>query len=267
MSCMTYAFEHDRTSVYLRNQYMHFHFRKLDNINHRKNTFLPLINFFPPLKTKGSPSKYPTQSLAQKYVINRDNKILFRKLIALKNRESQAIKDEGVIDGYLEMKRNTRENVRRIKTKILSQSNIDIKQRIENTKPVIDKSKINNDFDMSRVYFNQLKKIRPNKSVCELFLTKNESKIIDNYNRSVISSTHNGGFLNRNKSMGNFIFNDHSKENSNNSSTIRSYGIKTCKNSVKNTKKNCIQKIDQKLLNKIGYTFKGRSGRSNSQDI
>lgn len=232
MSGISYAFEHDKTSIFLRNQFMHVHFRKLDHIKNRHNSFLPLI-CTNTQKSQGSPSKFPTYTIAQKYVMKRDNKIMFRKLNSVMNRESQIVKDEGQINKYLEMKRGTRENVRKIKSKILSQSNSDIKNRIKETKPVINRIKINNDFNLSRMYFNNLKKVKPNQSVCELFLTKNESKIIENYTNE---------FLNKNHSMPNINIDDSSNVNQSNT-----------------------KKIDRKLLTKIGYTAKGKSRRCNSQ--
>lgn len=243
MSGITYAFEHDKTSIFLRNQFMHVHFRKLDHIKHRNNTFLPLITTIPK-KTEGSPSKFPTYTIAQKYVMNRDNKILYRKLNSVMNRESQLVKDEGQINKYLEMKRGTRENVRKIKRKILSKSNEDIQMRIKGTKPVINRGKIKNDFNLSRVYFKNLQKVKPNQSVCELFLTKNESKIIDNYTNEILLTKNK----NRNRSMTNFNM----KGEGNNYSEKR--------NNSRNT-------IDKKLLTKIGYTLKENKNkrRCNSQ--
>lgn len=232
MSGISYAFEHDKTSIFIRNQFMHVHFRKLDHIKHRNNTFLPLITTNAK-KTEGSPSKFPTYTIAQKYVMKRDNKILFRKLNSVMNRESQIVKDEGQINKYLEMKRGTRENIRKIKSKILSKSNEDIKSRIKKTKPVINRDKIDNDFYLSRVYFKNLKNIKKNQSVCELFLTKNESKIIDNYTNEMMLMNNNKT-MNKNRSMTNF--------------------------GVSNK-----DKVDKKLLTKIGYTMKGNNNNNSKK--
>lgn len=221
MSSVPYAFEHDKTSVFIRNQFMHIHFKKLNKIQNRKSSFLPVITTYLQ-KTKGSPSKFPTHTIQQKYVINRDNRTMFKKLNAVCNRSCQAIKDEGQIDKYLEMKKSTREGIRQIKTNLLFESNIKIKERIQNTKPVLNKTKMKEDFDQSRFYYNNLRKIKPSQSVCELFLTKNESKMIERYT------------------------NELSMKNRNNSS-------------VNNRGNKQSIKINKNILSKIGYTTKGRA--------
>ena len=180
-----YAFELDHTSTYLRNRDMHIYYQKLNKINNRKRTFLPKlqvkISSCPKYKNGHQPLKFATHSIYEKYVIRRDNAIIYNKLDRIHNRSCQAIDDEAQIQKYLDIKKNTREGIRKIKENLLKESNIKIREKLYRTKPVLNALKMKSDFIATRSYFNNLRKLKPSQSIGEIFLTKNESDKIDKY--------------------------------------------------------------------------------------
>ena len=180
-----YAFELDHTSTYLRNRDMHIYYQKLNKINNRKRTFLPKlqvkISSCPKYKNGHQPLKFATHSIYEKYVIRRDNAIIYNKLDRIHNRSCQAIDDEAQIQKYLDIKKNTREGIRKINQNLLRESNKKIKHQIYQTKPVLNAFKMKTDFIATRGYYNNLRRLRPSQSVGEIFLTKNESDNIDRY--------------------------------------------------------------------------------------
>ena len=180
-----YAFELDHTSTYLRNRDMHIYYQKLNKISNRKKTFLPKINVKSSsclnYKKGHQPLKFATHSIYEKYVIRRDNAIIWNKLEKINNRSCQAIDDEAQIQKYLDIKKNTREGIRKIKENLLKESNIKIREKIYRTKPVLNALKMKKDFITTRSYFNNLRKLKQSQSVGEIFLTKNESDKIDKY--------------------------------------------------------------------------------------
>ena len=188
-----YAFELDHTSTYLRNRDMRVYYQKLNQIIGRKKTFLPKLSvnqnlaFSSPQirqnrnKRDNHPMKFATHSIYEKYVISRDNAIIYNKLDKIHNRSCQAVDDEAKIQKYLDIKKNTREGIRKIKDNLLKESNLKIRANIDRTKPVLNALKMKNDFLATRGYFNNLRKLRPSQSVGEIFLTKNESDKIDKY--------------------------------------------------------------------------------------
>ena len=180
-----YAFELDHNSTYLRNRDMHIYFQKLNKIANRKKSFLPKIKVkissCPKNNQSHQPLKFATHSIYEKYVIRRDNSIIYHKLDRINNRSCQAIDVEAQIKKYLDIKKNTREGIRRIKENLLKESNLKIKEKIYNTKPVLNTKKLKNDFIVTRNYFNNLRKVKPSQSVGDIFLTRNESDKIDKY--------------------------------------------------------------------------------------
>ena len=185
-----YAFELDHTSTYLRNRDMRAYYQKLNEIITRKKNFLPKINLSkntalsaPKNKNpkNNHPLKFATHSIYEKYVIRRDNAIIFNKLDKIHNRSCQAIDDEAKIQKYLDIKKNTREGLRKINQNLLKESNIRIKNHLYQTKPVLNALKMKTDFLVTRGYYENLKKLRPNQSVSQVFLTKNESDHLDRY--------------------------------------------------------------------------------------
>jgi len=200
-----YAFELDHTSTYLRNRDMRAYYQKLNEIITRKKNFLPKINLSkntalsaPKNKNpkNNHPLKFATHSIYEKYVIRRDNAIIFNKLDKIHNRSCQAIDDEAKIQKYLDIKKNTREGLRKINQNLLKESNIRIKNHLYQTKPVLNALKMKTDFLVTRGYYENLKKLRPNQSVSQVFLTKNESDHLDRY---LVSRNHNKQTMNSNE--------------------------------------------------------------------
>ena len=200
-----YAFELDHTSTYLRNRDMRAYYQKLNEIITRKKNFLPKINLSkntalsaPKNKNQKNnhPLKFATHSIYEKYVIRRDNAIIFNKLDKIHNRSCQAIDDEAKIQKYLDIKKNTREGLRKINQNLLKESNIRIKNHLYQTKPVLNALKMKTDFLVTRGYYENLKKLRPNQSVSQVFLTKNESDHLDRY---LDSRNHNKQAMNSNE--------------------------------------------------------------------
>ena len=226
-----YAFELDHTSTYLRNRDMHIYYQKLNKINNRKKTFLPKlqvkISSCPKYKNGHQPLKFATHSIYEKYVIRRDNAIIYNKLDRIHNRSCQAIDDEAQIQKYLDIKKNTREGIRKIKENLLKESNIKIREKIYRTKPVLNALKMKSDFIATRSYFNNLRKLKPSQSIGEIFLTKNESDKIDKY------------------------FDIHNLKSYNKNTTI-DLDSKSLSN-------------NKRLLKKLGYDVKNKS--SNSQEL
>ena len=182
----SYAFELDHTSTYLRNRDMHIYYQKLNKINNRKKSFLPLINVKQnsyrkenKLHQQHQPLKFETHSIYQKYVIKRDNAIIFHKLDKIHNRSCQAIDNESIVKKYLKIQKNTREGIKKINDNILKECNRKIKNKINNAKPVLNSLKMKTDFIATRNYFKNLRKIRSSQSLAKIFLTKDESDKID----------------------------------------------------------------------------------------
>ena len=191
-----YAFELDHTSTYLRNRDMHIYYQKLNRITNRKKPILPKIyNHYSCIKDTHQPLKFATHSIYEKYVIQRDNAIIFNKLHKINNRSCQAIDDEAKIQKYLDIKKNTREGIRKINDNLLKKSNIKIREKLFQTRPVLNALKMQNDFLATRNYYNNLRKVRPSQSLGEIFLTKNESdridKCFDIHNIKIINKNNN----------------------------------------------------------------------------
>ena len=85
-------------------------------------------------KRDNHPMKFATHSIYEKYVISRDNAIIYNKLDKIHNRSCQAVDDEAKIQKYLDIKKNTREGLRKINQNLLKESNIKIKNHIYQTK-------------------------------------------------------------------------------------------------------------------------------------
>ena len=231
-----YAFELDHTSTYLRNRDMRAYYQKLNEIITRKKNFLPKINLSkntalsaPKNKNpkNNHPLKFATHSIYEKYVIRRDNAIIFNKLDKIHNRSCQVIDDEAKIQKYLDIKKNTREGLRKINQNLLKESNIRIKNHLYQIKPVLNALKMKSEFLVTRGYYENLKKLRPNQSVGEVFLTKNESDHLDRY------------FDIRNHNKQTLNSNEYSKQLSSNKRSLKKlgYGLKAS-HSFCNFKKN-----------------------------
>ena len=179
------AFEQDRTAIFLRNQEMHLHFSKLDSIKHRKNLYLPEIPSNNHKKLKRNPSS-PAIYKDKEYFIQRDNNLIYKKIDKIFKRPNQINNDSEIIDGYLNVKKCTREKFRNIKKGLLLKENVQIKDRLYNTKAVIDNKQLNEEFKKSQKISGYLRKIHPSDSAGNIYLNKNESKIIRLYEKEKI---------------------------------------------------------------------------------
>ena len=179
------AFEQDKIAIFLRNQEMHLHFSKLDSIKQRKNIYLPQIpspnkNKYRVLKKNSST---PSILKDKQYFIKRDNNIIYNILDRISKRPNQINNDSEVIDGYLNVKKYTREKFRALKKNSLIKENIKIKNRIANTKAVIDNKQLNEEFEKSQKISGYLRKIHPSDSANNIYLNKKESEKIRQYER------------------------------------------------------------------------------------
>ena len=179
------AFEQDKIAIFLRNQEMHLHFTKLDSIKQRKNLYLPEIpssnkNKIRVLKKNSSS---PSILRDKQYFINRDNNIIYNILDRISKRPNQISNDSEIIDGYLNVKKSTREKFRALKMNLLIKENIKIKSRIANTKSVIDNKQLNEEFERYQKISGYLRKIHPSDSANNIYLNKKESEKIRQYER------------------------------------------------------------------------------------
>ena len=177
------AFEQDKTAIFLRNQEMHLHFCKLDSIKSRKNPYLPDVSSSrhnPHLKKNYSS---PSILRDKQYFIQRDNKLIYQKLDKINRRANQINNDSEIIDGYLNIKKYTRDKFREIKRSLLEKENIQLKKRIIHTKSVIDNRALNNDFRKLKKISGYLRKVRPQDSVENIYLNRKESQIIRKYEK------------------------------------------------------------------------------------
>ena len=177
------AFEQDKTAIFLRNQEMHLHFSKLDSIKQRKNTYLPEIA---PVKSHMNLKKnFSTPSILRdkQFFILRDNKLIFQKLDKINHRVNQLNNESEIIDGYLNVKKNSRERFRELKKDLLDKENVKLKERISNTKPVIDNKILDNEFQKLKKISGYLRKVRPQDSVGNIYLNRKESQILRQYEK------------------------------------------------------------------------------------
>ena len=177
------AFEQDKNAIFLRNQEMHLHFSKLDSIKNRKNEYLPVI----PSSNKNK-KLYKNISKSsilrdKEYFIHRDNNLIYKKLEKIFRRSNQISNDSEIIDGYLNVKKYSRDKYHLIKKGLLLKENEFLKNRIYNTKPVIDIKQLNDEFKKSQKISGYLRKIHPSESVNNIYLNKKESKIIRLYEK------------------------------------------------------------------------------------
>jgi hypothetical protein len=182
------AFEQDKIALFLRNQEMHLHFSKLDSIKQRKNLYLPEIpsNKKSNIKTLRKNGSTPSLLKDKQYFIRRDNDIIFKILDNISKRPNQINNDSEVIDGYLNVKKFTRQRFRALKNNLLLKENIKIKERIAKTKPVIDIKQMDDEYEKSKKISGYLRKIHPSGSASNIYLNKKESDLIREYEREKI---------------------------------------------------------------------------------
>ena len=172
------AFELDKNAIFLRNQEMHLHYSKLESIRKRKNEYLPDI----PIRIRKI-TRNSSYFKENQYYIRRDNNLILKKLDKIFQRPNQINNDSEIIDGYLSVKKNSREKFRQLKQILLIKENILLKNRINNTKPVIDNKALKDEFKKSQKISVYLRKIHPNDSANSVYLNENESKLIREYEK------------------------------------------------------------------------------------
>ena len=247
------AFEQDKTAIFLRNQEMHLHYSKLDSIRHRKNTYLPQIPSSKHKKINKNKSS-PTIFRDKEYFIQRDNNLIYKKLDKICKRPNQINNDSEIIDGYLNVKKCTREKFRELKRGLLEKENIQIKNRLYKTRSVIDNKQLNEEFKKSKKISGYLRKIHPSDSVGNIYLNSKESKIIRLYEKEKMDyylkekekvRKEKEEALTGRKNLSSSIDN----------SSIRTYlkSIGGNKNNKSNKKDYIPFNIDKKILGKIRY--------------
>lgn len=182
------AFEQDKIAIFLRNQEMHLHYSKLDSIKQRKNLYLPEIPSNKKTNNKVLRKNGSTPSLLKdkQYFIRRDNDIIYKILDNISKRPNQISNDSEVIDGYLNVKKFTRQKFLALKNNLLLKENIKIKERIAKTKPVIDIKQMDDEYEKSKKISGYLRKIQPCGSASNIYLNKKESDLIREYEREKI---------------------------------------------------------------------------------
>lgn len=236
------AFEQDKTAIFLRNQEMHLHFSKLDSIKTRKNPYLPEINPYRSLHILKKDYSSPSILRDKQYFIRRDNKLIYEKLDKINRRTNQINNDSEVIDGYLSIKRYTREKNREIKKGLLDKENSKIKERITHTKSVIDNKILNNEFQKLKKISGYLRKVHPEDSVNNIYLNRKESQIIRKYEKEKADFL----FRTRQKERGTLT-----RRKNNFSSSVDNIHFKTYKTTARVNKIPFL--IDKKILRKIAY--------------
>ena len=235
-------FEQDREAIFLRNQEMHHHYSRLDSIKRRKNEYLPEI---PPQKNfKGlkKNASSPTVFKRKQFFIQKDNKIILQKLDKINHRINQINNDSELIDGYLNEKKVSLVKFRELKNDLIQKENVKIKERIINTKPVIDNKIFDNDFQKLKKISVYLRKVKPQKSLGNVYLNRKESQILRKYE----------------KERAEYNFKERGKENEfitkkNNFSNTGKNIITFKSNFKSNQYDNIPSNIDKKILKKIAY--------------
>lgn len=253
------TFEQDKNAIFLRNQIMHLHYTKLNDIKQRKNSYLPEIspnnnnnnknknniinisninninNNNKSFNYHGPSTLQDSKTKEKQYNINHENILLYKKLLKIHHRSNQLIDESEVISGYLNVKKNSRERVRDLKRKLLREENSQIMTRIKETKPVINNEKYLQEYGNSKRIEVYLRKIHPSKSTIGVYLTKRESDLIREYDKNRILFNK----LNDKKK----IINNNSKVHNLSQGNIKVKKIKIIKDDLFN---NNIDKIDKK---------------------
>ena len=239
------AFEQDKTAIFIRNQEMHLHFSKLDSIKQRKNAYLPEIN---PSKSHFNLKKnFSTPSILRdkQFFILRENKLIYQKLDKINRRANQINSESEIIDGYLNIKKYTRNRFRELKQDLLDKENVKLKERISHTKSVIDNKILDNDFQRLKKIARYLRKVKPEDSVRNIYLNRKESQIIRKYEKEKID------FYLKSKEKENKENNEQEYSNKRkNFSTIDDNKFNT---RTFNKKYKLPFNIDKKILKKIAY--------------
>ena len=172
------------------------------------------------------------------------NKLIFQKLDKINHRVNQLNNESEIIDGYLNVKKNTRERFRELKKDLLDKENVKLKERISNTKPVIDNKTLDTEFQKLKKISVYLRKVRPQDGVGNIYLNRKESQILRQYEKEKIE------FLLKTKDKDN-------KKESEYLTRRRNFGTSIDNNKLNTHTFNKRYKfpinIDKKILKKIAY--------------
>ena len=237
------AFEQDKNAIFLRNKEMYHHYSKLDSIRHRKNIYLPEINSS---KAKNLKKNFSSPSILRdkQYFINRDNRLIYKKLDKINRRTNHLNNESEIINGYLNVKKYTREKFREIKNLLLNQENIKLKERISHTRPVIDNKIFDIDFQKLRKISNCLRKVKQKDSLGNIYINRKESEIIRQYEKE------KKDFYYKNREKESKNNDDYFTTRKNESTSIDNKQFKT---SILNKREKLPFNIDKKILKKIAY--------------
>ena len=158
-------FELDRELMILRNNKLLKHYDQLNIIRNRKNLFLPKIsslsnnNIFSPTKTLGKKFKY-------KYLIqlriNAENEQMCNKINEITNRPNRKLSPEkDIFFNLINIKKKSRNNVRKQHLEFLVKSNDAIRKRINDVHPVINHKALDLEYRKTRKIYKLNKKLKP----------------------------------------------------------------------------------------------------------
>ena len=235
------AFEQDKNAIFLRNQEMHLHYSKLESIRNRKNTYLPDI----PTRNRRI-TRNTSYFKENEYYIQRDNNLIFKKLDKIFQRPNLINFGSEIIDGYLSVKKNSRDKFRQLKQILLMKENIQLKNRIDKTRSVIDNKALEDEFRKSQKISCYLRKIHPNDSANSIYLNENESKLIREYEKEKM------GFYLKEKRQKEGLYTG-KKFVSLSIDNVRANPLLRKTGNPKSEKKKGILHIDKKILGKIRY--------------
>ena len=244
------AFEQNKTSIFLRNQELHLHFSKLDSIKKRKNTYLPNINQSRPHFNIKKNYSTPSILRDKQFFILRDNKLIYKKLDKINHRQNLLNNESEIIDGYLSVKKYTRDKFRELKKDLIEKENEKLKERISNTKPVIDKKVLDDQFQKLKKISGFMRKVRPQDKLGNIFINRKESQILRKYGKENIEY-----FLKEKENKENKESNNKEQEHPSKRRNIKTTIDNNNKLNIHsfNKKPNLPFNIDKKILKKIAY--------------
>ena len=239
------TFEQDKTAIFIRNQDLYLHFTKLDSIKQRKNAYLPEIS-----QTKNQinlKKTFSTPALRDKqFFISRDNKIIFQKLDKINRRANKLNSQTEIIDGYLNEKKFNLDKFREIQKDSLFKENVKLRERISNTKPVIDNKIFDNDFEKLKKISGYLRKVKPQNNVGNIYLNRKETQLLRKYVKEKNEYLLKSNQKDNNKDKDKIFF----TRRRNLSNTIDTNKLNT---HTFNLKSKFPFNIDKKILKKIAY--------------
>ena len=189
-------FELDRESMILRNKEMYKHYNNLNQIEKRKNIYLPKIELhkFDLNKIKINNNNLHLLS------IEKDNEKLNNKINQINKRPNKKSINEKIINIILKQRQNTIENTRKIKLGLLIKTNNEIKNRIKNVHPFINNKKLKLEYLESRRIYLLNRKLKPCLSWGNSYFTKEDYSYIEKFGKKFIERNKNKNHSNNNNS-------------------------------------------------------------------